>query len=169
MRHRFGINSTQRKRTEMSDALRLFAGMVNPALAELNSRQLQMSLRPCTIERFPVGEASARLAESVRGLRGLHYRQGTESQRMRRKRAPAQETGATTAPSRIASWCATCVTGDACAVSGARGDCDNLRWGRRERARKESAPHELRDREEEDGRAIEQAAVSRPDRGWQIT
>ncbi len=51
----------------MNNEFRLFAGTANPALAELIARQLRAPLSPCVIERFPDGEVSVRLEESVRG------------------------------------------------------------------------------------------------------
>jgi ribose-phosphate pyrophosphokinase len=51
----------------MNDAFRLFAGAANPALAEQIARQVRATLSPCMIERFPDGEVSVRLDESVRG------------------------------------------------------------------------------------------------------
>ncbi len=51
----------------MNNAVRLFAGTANPELAELVASQLRTPLTPCTIERFPDGEVSVRLDESVRG------------------------------------------------------------------------------------------------------
>ncbi|HEU0027983.1 MAG TPA: ribose-phosphate diphosphokinase [Ktedonobacterales bacterium] len=51
----------------MNNEYRLFAGSANPALAELVARHLGTPLSPCAIERFPDGEVSVRLDESVRG------------------------------------------------------------------------------------------------------
>jgi ribose-phosphate pyrophosphokinase len=51
----------------VDNAFRLFAGSANPALAELVARDLGAPLSPCAIERFPDGEVSVRLDESVRG------------------------------------------------------------------------------------------------------
>ena len=51
----------------MNNKVRLFAGAANPALAESISRSLRIPLSSCTIERFPDGEVSVRLNESVRG------------------------------------------------------------------------------------------------------
>jgi ribose-phosphate pyrophosphokinase len=46
--------------------LRLFAGTANPPLAAAIARALVMSLGECAIGRFPDGEVSVRLLESVR-------------------------------------------------------------------------------------------------------
>ncbi len=51
----------------MDTKSRLFAGTGNPALAEAIARQLGVPLSSCTVERFPDGEVSVRLNESVRG------------------------------------------------------------------------------------------------------
>ncbi len=51
----------------MTNKFRLFAGSANPALAELVANQLRAPLSPRVIERFPDGEASVRIEESVRG------------------------------------------------------------------------------------------------------
>lgn len=50
----------------MADAFTLFAGTANPALAAAISRELGVPLGACAVERFPDGELSARLLESVR-------------------------------------------------------------------------------------------------------
>ena len=44
----------------------LFAGTANPELAARTAGELGMSLGECAIERFPDGEISVRLLESVR-------------------------------------------------------------------------------------------------------
>jgi ribose-phosphate pyrophosphokinase len=46
---------------------RLFSGSANRPLAEAVARELGTSLSPCTTERFPDGELTVRLEESVRG------------------------------------------------------------------------------------------------------
>lgn len=51
----------------MNDKARLFMGSAHPALAESVARALGIPLSPCTVERFPDGEVSVRLNESVRG------------------------------------------------------------------------------------------------------
>ena len=51
----------------MKTECRVFAGSANPALAELVASHLGAPLSPCAIERFPDGEVSVRLDESVRG------------------------------------------------------------------------------------------------------
>ena len=45
----------------------VFAGTANPALAEAVARELGVRLGACQVERFPDGEISVRLLESVRG------------------------------------------------------------------------------------------------------
>ncbi|HEX6058462.1 MAG TPA: ribose-phosphate pyrophosphokinase [Gemmatimonadaceae bacterium] len=47
-------------------AVALFAGTGNPALADAVARELGVPLGRCAVERFPDGEVSARLDESVR-------------------------------------------------------------------------------------------------------
>ncbi|HET9109249.1 MAG TPA: ribose-phosphate pyrophosphokinase [Ktedonobacterales bacterium] len=51
----------------MNTKARLFMGSAHPALAESIARALGIPLSGCTIERFPDGEVSVRLNESVRG------------------------------------------------------------------------------------------------------
>ncbi len=51
----------------MTNTWCLFAGTANPSLATSIARVLQTPLSPCAIERFPDGEVSVRLDESVRG------------------------------------------------------------------------------------------------------
>lgn len=45
----------------------VFAGTANPALAQAVARELGVRLGDCSVERFPDGEISVRLLESVRG------------------------------------------------------------------------------------------------------
>lgn len=51
----------------MNTKARLFMGSAHPALAESIARALGIPLSGCAIERFPDGEVSVRLNESVRG------------------------------------------------------------------------------------------------------
>ncbi|MEL6581111.1 MAG: ribose-phosphate pyrophosphokinase [Cyanobacteria bacterium J06621_12] len=50
----------------MTGNFKLFAGTANPQLAQAVADELNISLGECKIERFPDGEISVRLAESVR-------------------------------------------------------------------------------------------------------
>ncbi|HSL70055.1 MAG TPA: ribose-phosphate pyrophosphokinase-like domain-containing protein, partial [Longimicrobiales bacterium] len=45
----------------------LFAGSAHPKLGEAVARTLGVSLGACSIERFPDGETSVRIEQSVRG------------------------------------------------------------------------------------------------------
>src|SRR5438477_12905004 len=45
----------------------IFAGTANPDLARAVARELGVRLGACAVERFPDGEVSVRLEESVRG------------------------------------------------------------------------------------------------------
>ena len=51
----------------MTDAATIFAGTANPDLARAVARELGVRLGACAVERFPDGEVSVRLEESVRG------------------------------------------------------------------------------------------------------
>src|ERR671935_636525 len=51
----------------MTDAATIFAGTANPDLARGVARELGVRLGACAVERFPDGEVSVRLEESVRG------------------------------------------------------------------------------------------------------
>src|SRR5919202_3057402 len=51
----------------MTDAATIFAGTANPDLARAVARELGVRLGACSVERFPDGEVSVRLEESVRG------------------------------------------------------------------------------------------------------
>ena len=51
----------------MKDAATIFAGTANPDLARGVARELGVRLGACAVERFPDGEVSVRLEESVRG------------------------------------------------------------------------------------------------------
>ena len=51
----------------MTDAATIFAGTANPGLARGVARELGVRLGACSVERFPDGEVSVRLEESVRG------------------------------------------------------------------------------------------------------
>src|SRR5215216_2280674 len=50
----------------MEEDLVLFGGTANPALAEAVARELGVALAPSRVERFPDGELTVRLLESVR-------------------------------------------------------------------------------------------------------
>ena len=51
----------------MPDRFSLFAGTAHPALAQAVARELGVPLGAATVERFPDGEQSVRLEQSVRG------------------------------------------------------------------------------------------------------
>ncbi len=51
----------------MPNGFRLFSGSANPPLATAIARTLDIELAGCEIDRFPDGEVSVRLLESVRG------------------------------------------------------------------------------------------------------
>jgi ribose-phosphate pyrophosphokinase len=50
----------------MSNAITIFAGTANPALATAISRELGVTIGACSIDRFPDGEIAIQLRESVR-------------------------------------------------------------------------------------------------------
>lgn len=51
----------------MTGELALFSGTANPALAEAIAHELRQPLTPCQVQRFPDGEISVHLEDSVRG------------------------------------------------------------------------------------------------------
>jgi ribose-phosphate pyrophosphokinase len=51
----------------MMEGVTLLAGTANPALAQAVARELGAPLAGCTVERFPDGELTVRLLDSVRG------------------------------------------------------------------------------------------------------
>lgn len=53
--------------TPLMRSFQLFSGSANRPLAEAVARELGTPLSPCTTERFPDGELTVRLEESVRG------------------------------------------------------------------------------------------------------
>jgi ribose-phosphate pyrophosphokinase len=55
------------KRAAMPNGYRVFSGSANPRLASDVARTLGIELAGCEIDRFPDGEVSVRLLESVRG------------------------------------------------------------------------------------------------------